>query len=83
MNTLLSFLKITVAESKIVHNVDKVTVKSKGALLLKMDIVEKKGSLDEPITLGIVVASYVSRRLLGYQEVAIGRNGGWTAEKEY
>ena len=46
-----------------------------------MDIEKKKGSLDEPVTLGIVVASYVSRRLLGYQEVAIGRNGSWTAEK--
>ncbi|CAJ1934944.1 unnamed protein product [Cylindrotheca closterium] len=81
LNNLLSYPKVTVTESKIAHRVDKVTVKSKGTLTLKIQIDRKKGSQDEPITLGIVVASNASRRLLGYQEVSISRNGNWTVDK--
>lgn len=83
LNVLYSYPKVTVTESKIEHNVDKATVKSKGILTLKLDIERKKGSLDEPITLGIVLSSFESRRLLGYQEVAIGRNGFWSTEKSF
>lgn len=81
LNTLFSYPKVTVTESKIAHNVDKVTVRSKGTLTLKMQIERKKGPQDEPITLGIVVGSNTSRRLLGYEEVSVGRNGSWTVDK--
>lgn len=81
LNTLFSYPKVTVMESTISHNVDKVTVKSKGTLNLKIAIERKKGSFEEPITLGIVVASSKSRRLLGYEEISIGRNGNWTVDK--
>lgn len=83
LNALFVYPKVTVTESKIAHNVDKVTVKSKGTLTLKLHMERQKGSQDETVTLGIVVASNKSRRLLGYSEVSIGRSGSWTVDKSF
>lgn len=85
LDSLYSLPKVTVLESKIVHTVDKATVKSRGTLKLKIEVEKRKRKgrqADEPRTLGIAMGSAKRRLLLGYQEVPMSRNGTWSVEKE-
>jgi hypothetical protein len=86
LDSLYSLPKVTVLEAQIVHNVDKVTVKSRGTLKLKIEVNRQKRKgrqVDEPTTLGLVLGSANRRLLLDYHEVSINRSGTWSIEKEF